>query len=96
MNIDPKTISSTNQRTTNNNRQPLLEPCSLLPIPTNTEELPQQQQIVKKKQKRIKRCHGNRKRQHFRKKCRAKGMKPATIAKREKKNLKLLQLQLHK
>ncbi|CAF1489796.1 unnamed protein product [Adineta steineri] len=55
---------------------------------TTTDNIQQQQTIVKKKQKRIKRCHGDRKKQRYRKKCRAKGMKPATIAKREKKRFK--------
>ncbi|CAF1418102.1 unnamed protein product [Adineta steineri] len=55
---------------------------------TTTDNIQQQQTIVKKKQKRIKRCHGDRKKQRYRKKCRAKGMKPATIAKRVKKRFK--------
>ena len=87
MNQSPKTISSRNQRT-NNIPQPLWEPRPLPSITTYTEEVPQQQHVQKKKQKRIKRCHGDRKRQRFRKKCRAKGMKLATIAKREKKKFK--------
>jgi hypothetical protein len=50
----------------------------------------QQQQTIKKKQKRIKRCHGNRNIQRFRKKCRAKGMNPATISKQVKKRFNVV------
>ena len=55
-----------------------------------SDELPQQQRD-KKKQKRIKRCHGNKKLQRFRKKCRAKGMKPITIAKQVKKRFNVIE-----
>jgi hypothetical protein len=37
---------------------------------------------------RRKKCHGNRKSQSFRKKCRARGMKPDTIEKRLQKRLR--------
>ena len=42
------------------------------------------------KQKRMKRCHGNKKIQRFRRKCRAKRMKPATIAKQVQKRFNVL------
>ena len=41
-------------------------------------------QLVEEKKRRRK-CHGNRKLQRFRKKCRARGMKPHNIEKKIKK-----------
>ena len=87
--------SSSNTRAPNI-PQPLCEPRPLLPeTPAEVLQYQQQQTIMKKKkkQKRIKRCHGNRKKQRFRKKCRAKGMKPTTITKGMKKRFNLIENQ---
>ena len=99
MNTSSKTNSSHNQRG-NSMLQPVCEPNSLLLPPSipitaamSEEVEEQQQQLVKKKQKRIKRCHGNRKIQRFRKKCRAKGMKSATIVKRVNKRFNIVKNQ---
>jgi hypothetical protein len=70
--------------------QPLWEPRALSSPMIVTEE----QQTIKKKQKGVKRCHGNRKIQRFRKKCRVKGMKPATIAKQVKKQFNVVENQI--
>lgn len=95
------TSSSSSQRV-NGVRQPLWESSSSLPslpisIPMTVEEVPPppqpQQQTIKEKQKRLKRCHGNRKIQRFRQKCRAKGMKPPTIAKQVKKRFNAVENQ---
>ena len=42
-------------------------------------------QPAEKKKRHRKKCHGNRKVQRFRKKCRARGMKPHNIEKKIKK-----------
>lgn len=82
-----KTTSITNPRTTNSVRA-LCEPRSSTPMLTTEELAPAA--TIKKKQKRFKRCHGNRKVQRFRKKCRAKGMKPGTIAKQVQKRFRTI------
>jgi hypothetical protein len=52
-------------------------------ILTTINENNSSDQIVEKKKRRRK-CHGNRKVQRFRKKCRARGMKPRNIEKKVK------------
>ena len=67
---------------------------SMLRSPSSTRmatiaEVPLQNQPPVEQEKRRKKCHGNRKVQRFRKRYRARGMKPATIAKKINKKFGL-------
>ena len=85
MNKLSNTSSSNSLR--NNIQRPLWQSPSATPMDISSDRQQHNPPIEKKTQS--KRCHGNKKKRRFKKKCCARGMKPATITRKFNKKFGL-------